>query len=159
MSLIDVADGLRGFVSRRALPTGGVRRVHRVDDGIDPKTLAREHRREIHTRYLEKSRYREKNREKIAAQMRAWRAANPDKAREYRKRWAERNKERADHIQKASRRRWAAKNREKRAAYDRRYQAAHRERLQTKKRAWYAANKDRINAARRRKRKSGGVNG
>lgn len=154
MSLIDVADGLRGFVSKRALPTGGVRRVNRIDDDVDQNTLRREKRREIHTRYLESSKWREKNREKITAQMKAWRAANQEKVREHRARWAEKNRERADLIKKAARRRWAAKHREERAAYDREYQARNRDALREKKKAWYAANKDRINARRRAARRS-----
>jgi hypothetical protein len=61
--------------------------------------------------------------------MRRWRAANPEKAREQKRRYRERDPERYRQLNRAAARRWRAANPGKAREQDRRRRAAHPERL------------------------------
>lgn len=65
-------------------------------------------------------RYREANRETVAARLRAWKAANPEKVKEYRARFRERHLEQVRRENREGERRRAAKRRTANAAAERR---------------------------------------
>ena len=153
---MSLADELLGVVYTSRLPRGGVKRIERraTVEEVTPAQLRREKRREAHTRYMERSGYREKNREKIAEQMRAWRARNPDRVRAYRDKWKAANPVKAKLAAKRFRSTYRARNAEKTAAYDRKYQREHRAQINANKKRWYAENRDAINARRRAARRA-----
>jgi 5-methylcytosine-specific restriction endonuclease McrA len=110
---------------------------------------------------------RRRDRAKERARLAAFRAAHPEKMREYSARYYAKHKERA----LAARRAWAAANKERKARLDRlwrkansekvtliyaRYRAKHREKRKAQAAAWDAANRGRIlayrDATRERKR-------
>lgn len=151
-----LANELRGLVFPSHLPKGGVRRVVRratVEEVTDAQ-IRREKQREKQTRWLVKSGYREKNREKIRQQTREWRLKNPERMRIASDAWKARNPEKVQLADRRSRRAWKARNIEHVRAYDREYVRTHRAQINAGKKRWYAANKDAINARRRAARRA-----
>jgi hypothetical protein len=151
---VNLADALLCIVPRSALPKGGIRRVvRRASKGeIDPAQERRERRREKQTRYLVKSSWRVKNREKIAQYNREYRAKNREKIAISRRAWAKANPAKERLYARRTKAKWRAKNKAKVAEYDRKYAAKHRAKINASKRAWHAANRERVNARRRAQR-------
>lgn len=168
---MSLADELPWIVLKSRLPRVGTRRAVRLAGvgEIDRAVAKRERDREKHSRWRARSGYHEKNRERLAAYNRAWRAANPDKVKATRKRWREANRQKYRAIQRVQARKRYSRLAEHLRAEQARYRKAHPERVAASKRksyqrnredimrrqrAWYALNRDRINAARRAKTRS-----
>lgn len=88
---------------------------------------------------------REKNKEKIQAQEKARRAANPEKIKEYKRKEVERNRANPEPV-RARNNAWYEKNREDQKAKKRQYYNDNKEKLKAEKKRSYEKNKEKIKA-------------